>query len=147
MNDKISRFSVVEFAQRNPGTCLITKTPNGPLVDTGLDFGLGDKPRFAGRVYLSVDVVREMAEVAGLFGSFEDRLLAAKKEAYDYGYREGVEEKFGDVTGLVERLHDTADRLGGLAAPVEAAEPEPEGAAAAIRGARTGTDDNPFSDD
>ena len=129
-NRATSRFQVVEVPVLPPGSCIITKKPTGSFIDTGVAFGQGDKPRFAGRVYLSFEAVWEMAAVAGMFDAWELRIGHAADDAYRQGYAEGLRENFRDTVDLVERLHDVADRLGGLrGAPLD-----PASASAALTG-------------
>lgn len=112
MKNTASRFQVVDQAIRNPGTCLLTQTPTGPFIDTGLDLGLGDRGAFRGRVYLSVDAVREMAEQFGLFDSYEQKVLDTHEsadtevgKAWDAGYAAGRAENLDHLADeLVDRM-------------------------------------------
>jgi len=60
-----SRFSVTDAPSNSPGVCYITRTSVGPFIDTGVDMSTQVIDR--GRLYLAVDVIREMAQLAGLF--------------------------------------------------------------------------------
>lgn len=100
-----SRFSVIETPILSPGHCWISKTTDGPFIDTGVDVGRMHIER--GRIYLSVEVLREMARVAGIIG--EGKSVSAElkeKEWYDKGYSDALKENYGD---LLARL---ADRVG-----------------------------------
>jgi hypothetical protein len=125
-----SRFSVIDVPLLDPGHCWITKTAEGPFIDTGVDVGRMHIER--GRIYLSVEVLREMARVAGILD--EGKSVSAElkeKEWFDKGYSEALKENYGD---LLARL---ADRVGpsildatGSAGTVEAEDnSEPAGAA------------------
>jgi hypothetical protein len=56
------RWSMVDAPTLQPAVDFVTKSPNGPFLDTGINV----IPEMRGRVYLSVDTIREMAEIAGL---------------------------------------------------------------------------------
>lgn len=60
-----SPYTKVEVPAFAPGDDYITRSVKGPFVDTGLQIKPGQARH--GRVYLSKDTVREMAEVLGLF--------------------------------------------------------------------------------
>jgi hypothetical protein len=60
-----SPYTRVEAPQFAPGDDYITRSLKGPFVDTGLQIKPGQARH--GRVYLSIDTVREMAEILGLF--------------------------------------------------------------------------------
>lgn len=144
MKNTASRFQVVDQAIRNPGTCLLTQTPTGPFIDTGLDLGLGDRGAFRGRVYLSVDAVREMAEQFGLFDSYEQKVLDTHEsadtevgKAWDAGYAAGRAENLDHLADeLVDRMRA---RVGGnrpdRAVAEVAGEDDPAAAAPAGPGA------------
>lgn len=114
----MSRFQKVDLALRGPGECFITKTPNGPFIDTRLDFGLDGRPAFRGRVYIAVEVLHEMAEQAGLFDQYTQMVHQTKVDlseyegaAYQQGYDDALKEALRDDTQLVDLLRDLADRL------------------------------------
>lgn len=115
-----SPYTVVETPALAPGECWITRTPIGPFIDTNIDVPFERR----GRVYLSKDVVREMAFE---FGLFEGLVPATEvEEAYANGLRDGVKENLGgNVDDLVAGLDRAAARLRALRvdaeAPVEAA--------------------------
>lgn len=91
-----SRFNVVQAPSREPGHCWITKTAIGPFVDTGIDLSLDKIDR--GRIYISVDALREMAQIAGLFGEKEPVTVELKrKQWYDQGYNDAMKEMSSDA--------------------------------------------------
>lgn len=108
--DPSSRFSLVEQAVMLPGKCFITGTTTGKFVDTGMSIN-----KFDGifsevnnpRVYISLDVIREMAEGAGLFEEMEARYKAIAYEEYAKGYSKGILES-GELAGFADRLIDAA---------------------------------------
>jgi len=129
-----SRFSVVTAPARDPGVCYVTRTSVGPFIDTGIDMSTTVIDR--GRLYLSVDVIREMAQVAGLFDEGKSVSVALQeKEWYDRGYNEAIKELKNDVVdNFVQRvLIDSASNVSN-AAPV-APESNDDTAGAAISGA------------
>lgn len=91
-----SRFTVVNAPAREPGHCWITKTSVGPFIDTGVDLSLDRIDR--GRIYISVDVLREMAQLAGLFEEKEPPTVELKrKQWYNEGYQAAMKEMQEDV--------------------------------------------------
>lgn len=98
------RWAVVDAPALQPAVDFITKSPNGPFIDTGLNVTF----EMRGRVYLSVETIKEMAEIAGLLESRN----AQEKNLYDEGnYNRGYEaglkegaELLGKLTTAVERL-------------------------------------------
>jgi hypothetical protein len=100
-----SRFSVTETPILGPGHCWISKTVDGPFIDTGVDVGRMHIER--GRIYISVEILREMARVAGILDEGKSASVELKeKEWYDKGYSDALKENYGDV------LNRLADRVG-----------------------------------
>lgn len=115
-----SRFKVVETPAMMPGECWITKTSVGPFIDTMTDVPFERR----GHVYISIDVVREMAFEAGLFEGLVPS--AQVEEAYRNGRADAIKENInGDLAGTAAALRSAADRVDALlvdgSAPVEAA--------------------------
>lgn len=107
-----SRFSLTNAAELPPGKCWVTGTPSGPLVDTGVEIQFAQR----GRLYLSVDVVREMAEIAGLFQPLKDKAA----ENYDLGLEAGKKELSGNLDRAISQLDSALDTLRSAGVPVEA---------------------------
>lgn len=98
-----SRFSVVDVPVLEPGHCWVSRTTDGPFIDTGIDIGRMHIER--GRLYLSFDVLREMAREAGIID--EGKSVSAElkeKEWYDKGYSDALKENYGN---LLNRLADS----------------------------------------
>jgi hypothetical protein len=115
---KSDRFALSEIAVGAPGQCWLTKTTVGPFIDTGVDVQFAER----GRIYLSVDAVREMAIAAGLFDEYEATQEAAELDGYNRGYTEAVRENYGDALGTaVDRLAFVVGQLG-----MAVVEPRPE---------------------
>jgi hypothetical protein len=92
----MSKFFLTDAPAMAPGVCWVTKTSVGPFIDTGVDLSLRVIDR--GRIYLSVDALREMAQVAGLFDEKEPISVELKKqEWYDRGYNDAIKELDQDV--------------------------------------------------
>lgn len=125
MSDPNRRFQVVEEPVFAPGADYITKTPNGPFIDTGLFVGIGSGRE---RIYLSKDTIFEMADTLGLF----DDVLAHAETRYQAGYNDAVKENLGgDIRDIADRLGAVVPYLAGLAGPdlpVEAPSGEDSGA-------------------
>lgn len=100
----MSRFFLTDAPALAPGVCWITKTGVGPFIDTGVDLSLQVIDR--GRIYIAVDTLREMARVAGLFDEETPASVELrKKEFYDQGYKDALEEMNKDViSNFVERV-------------------------------------------
>jgi len=114
----MSRFFLTDAPAMSPGVCWITKTGVGPFIDTGIDLSLHVVDR--GRMYISVDVIREMAQLAGLFDETAPvSVELRKKELYDQGYRDALEEMNKDViSNFVERVVSNSAITAGAAIPV-----------------------------
>jgi hypothetical protein len=92
----MSRFFLTDAPAMSPGVCWITKTGVGPFIDTGVDLSLHVIDR--GRMYISVDAIREMAQIAGLFDETAPvSVELRRKEFYDQGYKDALEEMNKDV--------------------------------------------------
>lgn len=113
MFDPASRFQLVADAMQNPGMCFITRVTRGPFVDTGLVLNKFDQiwsETNQSRIYLSVAVLQEMAEGAGLFDEERERSLVKETEAYRRGLTEGAYEG-GELVAAADRLVGAAERL------------------------------------
>jgi hypothetical protein len=111
----MSRFFLVDAPALDPGVCWITKTSKGPFIDTGVDLSKTVIDR--GRIYLSVDVIREMAQLAGLFEEGEPKTAGLKKKRwYEEGYNAAVKELQNDVVNnFVERVISNSALTAGAA--------------------------------
>ena len=115
-----SRFKLVDTPAMLPGDCWISRTSVGPFIDTGTDVPFERR----GRVYINVDVLREMAFEAGLFEGLVPSTEVEK--AYANGVADTFKENIdGDLAGAAAALRSAADRIDavrvGAEAPVEAA--------------------------
>lgn len=110
MNDVAGRFQLMPTAISTPGVDWITGSDKGPFIDTGHEVQFG---KF-GRLYLSVDTVREMAEAAGLFDEgASDGAITAHAAEYFRGYSDAVKENpNGHLADIVDRLGSVAAALG-----------------------------------
>lgn len=130
MNDGPKRYNRVEVATQMPGVDFITKSPNGPFIDTGYRINFGEW-KSGSHVYLSIDTIREMAEELGLFGEAKQESVLAQEVAwYNRGYGDAVKENIGgELRDIVDRLGNVSDIIAGLDRLVVGQEP-----AAAERG-------------
>lgn len=114
----MSRFFLTDAPAMSPGVCWITKSGVGPFIDTGVDLSLHVIDR--GRMYISVDVIREMAQIAGLFDETAPvSVELRKKELYDLGYNDALKEMNKDViSNFVERIVSNAASSAGAATVV-----------------------------
>lgn len=103
----MGRFQVVEAPAMQPGVDYVTGTAQGPFIDTGRDITVGER-RF-GRIYLSKDTVREMAQEFGLLGP--DTTQASRTASYHEGKLDGLREELGgDLYRVVNTLERWLDR-------------------------------------
>ena len=137
-----SRFSLVQAPPREPGHCWITKTSVGPFIDTGIDLSVKVIDR--GRLYISVDALREMAQVAGLFEETEPKEVGLRKKRwYEEGYNDAMKEiSNGHIDRFIEHIvRSTTSAAGGatVVAPAGhhstagAAVPNPEDTTAGVQ--------------
>lgn len=108
MSDPASRYQFVETATMLPGFDFVTKGITGPFIDTGRDVNFAE----TGRVYLSVDTVREMAQNAGLFEHEVHDNAESFQNGFDAGYAAALKER----DTIDDLARDLADRLGRAAA-------------------------------
>jgi len=115
----MSRFFLTDAPALAPGVCWITRTSKGPFIDTGVDLSKNVIDR--GRIYLSVEALREMAQLAGLFDEGEPKTAVLKKKQwYEEGYNDAMKELKSDViNNFVERVLTDSTVPVGAAVPVE----------------------------
>ncbi len=98
------RWSMTDAPTLQPAVDFITKSPNGPFIDTGFDVSFEQR----GRMYLSVDTIKEMAEVAGLLENKKAQELSLHElEIENRGYERGLrdsEELVGKLTSIISRM-------------------------------------------
>lgn len=113
-----SRFTLVQAPPREPGHCWITKTAVGPFIDTGVDLSVKVIDR--GRIYISVDALREMAQVAGLFDEEEPKTVGLqRKRWYEEGYNDALKEFSNEsVDRFIEHISRNSVGVAGNAAMV-----------------------------
>lgn len=99
------RWVLTDAPALAPGVDFITKSPNGPFIDTGLNVTF----EMRGRMYLSVETLKEMAKVAGLFESKNNEEQQLHEKAiYNAGYKAGI----ADAGELSEQLASIGNTLG-----------------------------------
>lgn len=84
---------IVDAPPMNPGECLITKTSEGPFIDTLIDFD--DLPPY-GRLYLSRDAVMSMAQ---MFGATPPE-TSVRREARITDLEQRLDQALTDIAGL-----------------------------------------------
>ena len=119
MSNSRGDFKLVTSPDRQPAVDFITRSAEGPFVDTGVDIRLRSQPGMpvaVERLYLSVATVRFLAEVVGLtFGegekeredvdAYEARLIAQGKLD---GLKEGIGDDLGNVARTLREWLDAA---------------------------------------
>jgi hypothetical protein len=99
----MTNFVLTAAPDKLPAVDFLTQSANGPFVDTGYDYR--DRAgRVLGRVYLSVDTIRHLADVAGVLTPTSDEAIRA---AYNKGVLDGVKE---DLGGDLARIADVLQR-------------------------------------
>lgn len=106
----MSRFALIDTPLLHPGTDLLSGNPTGPVVDTGFDIPNSPFNAPERRIYLNVDTIRELAQVAGIYDKNSVGEVMDSSEAYNRGYADAVKEHVG------EQLVELVDRLGYVAA-------------------------------
>lgn len=114
------RWALVDAPTLQPAVDFITKSPNGPFIDTGLNVTFEQR----GRLYLSVETIKEMAEVAGLLDNKNAQEKSLHDTAtYNRGYEDGLkesEELLGKLSTVTSRL--SAARFASIVSNVEIVE-------------------------
>jgi hypothetical protein len=114
-------YKIVTNPERSPAVDFLTRSGQGPFIDTGVDVLLRSQPGnpvITERVYLSVSTIRQLAQLAGISGAVQhDPVRDAALIAH--GKIEAVKEHLdGDSAyvfgALVALLHD-AELLAELA--------------------------------
>ena len=101
--------NATEFPYRDA----VTGSEKGPFIDTGIIMPFDHSEGAARRVYLSLDTVREMAQMLGLVND-PDVAKKAITEAYNQGMLDAVKEGLdGDVRRVADRLGAVAQYLAG----------------------------------
>ena len=91
------RWQMTDAPTLLPAVDFVTRSPNGPFLDTGINLTVEHK----GRVYLSVETLREMAEIAGIL----DTRTAQEKSLYDIAiYNKGFEDGLKGGSDLIGKL-------------------------------------------
>ena len=131
------RWSITDAPTLQPAVDFITKTPNGPFIDTGMNVTFEQR----GRVYLSVETIKEMAEVAGLLESKN----AQEKSLHDEGnYNRGYEAGLKEGADLLGKLSAVTNRLSTPHLGARANYVEIDGEPASVSGLQSGiTDSDP----
>ena len=103
------RWALVDAPALMPGVDFVTRSPNGPFIDTGISVSIENR----GRVYLSVQTIKEMAEIAGLI----DTKNAQERSLYDMEkYNEGFKAGLQEGTDLNDRLGNIISHIAAGAA-------------------------------
>lgn len=98
------RWALVDAPTLQPAEDFITKSPNGPFIDTGVNVTF----EMRGRIYLSVETIKEMAEIAGLLENKNaEQKVLHDTATYNRGYEDGLkesEELLGKLSTAVKLL-------------------------------------------
>lgn len=100
-------FQLVTHPDLAPAVDFLTRSGEGPFIDTGLDVLLRTQPGnpiIKERVYLAVSTIRQLAQMAGIVGEVADNSRDAALIAR--GKLEGLNEGLGDDLANVARTLD-----------------------------------------
>lgn len=107
-------FKLVTHPDRSPAVDFITRSGEGPFVDTGVDILMRSQPGMpvvTERLYLSVFTIRQLAQLAGIHATAgvseqrESELVALGKLE---GLKEGLGDELVDVARTLRRWLDDA---------------------------------------
>lgn len=106
-------FQLVTHPERAPAVDFLTRSAQGPFIDTGVDVILRTQPGnpvITERVYISVATIGHLAQLAGISGGVEDlnrdaHLIAQGKLE---GLKEGLGDDLADVAHTLRRWLDSA---------------------------------------
>lgn len=108
-------FQIVTHPERQPAVDFITRSAQGPFIDTGVDVILRSQPGnpvTVERVYIALDTIKQLAAMFGLSGGgnvFTDErvkqlIATGKLEAL----KEGLGDELADVGRTLRRWLDDA---------------------------------------
>lgn len=105
-------FALVTHPEHAPAVDFLTRSGEGPFIDTGLDVWVRPVPGAANvreRVYLSVNTITQLADLAGSVQTpsgrtlHEEKLIAqGKVEALREGHGERIAALAADLNRLLE---------------------------------------------
>lgn len=108
-------FTLVTHPERQPACDFITRSTQGPFVDTGVDVLMRSQPGMpviTERVYLAVTTITSLAQFAGVTGNAQHS-TEREKQLIAVGKLEGLKEGLGDglvdVARTLRRWLDDAD--------------------------------------
>lgn len=100
-------FELVTHPDKNPAVDFITRSSQGPFVDTGVDVLFRPQPGLpvvTERVYLSVFTIQQLAQVVGITAEGEQSFTQEReKQLIAVGKLEGLKEGLGDDLANVAR--------------------------------------------
>lgn len=105
-------YELVEAPQHQPAVDFLTRSGQGPFVDTKIDVQYKPEDRGKKRVYLSVETIKYLAQVAGIDGGGAQHDAQRDAELIARGKLEAVKEQLGD---RIIDLADTLDRISAAA--------------------------------
>lgn len=115
-SNSVGRFSVTEAPALQPAYDYITGNAVGPFIDTGKDI-IGAGGRVLGRLYLSKDTVREMAQELGLLSAPVNAQVHLD-DAYHRGKLDSLKEELGgDLYNVASHLGRWLDHIRADVAP------------------------------
>lgn len=133
------RWSMTDAPALQPAVDFITKSPVGPFIDTGLNVTF----EMRGRVYLSVETIKEMAQIAGLL----ENKNAQEKNLHDEGnYNRGYEAGLKEGADLLAKLNSVTGRLSATDYSAVIRDVEVDESAGGQSGSESGEPDGDSSD-
>lgn len=109
-------FKLVTHPEKAPAVDFITRSGEGPFVDTGVDVIMRSQPGnpvITERVYLSVATIRNLAQIAGVGGDGEAFTEEREAQLIAHGKIEGMKEGLGDdLADVAHTLRRWLDAVG-----------------------------------
>lgn len=109
-------MKLVTHPDRSPAVDFITRSSEGPFVDTGVDVLLRTQPGnpiVTERVYLARNTIRQLAQLAGIESDAADTASDQEAHFIAQGKLEGLKEGLGDdLVNVARTLRRWLDAAG-----------------------------------
>jgi len=110
-------YKVTTNPEKAPAVDFLTRSGEGPFIDTGVDVILRSQPGMpvqTERVYLAKNTIAQLAQLVGLTGSNAPHDLVRDAQLVAQGKIEGMKENLGGNLGdVVRTLGSILDALDG----------------------------------
>lgn len=99
-------YKIVTHPDRQPAVDFLTRSAQGPFIDTGVDVLMRPQPGqppIVERVYLALDTVKQLASIFGVAGGGQAFTADREKQLIATGKLEALKEGLGDELADVGR--------------------------------------------